>query len=208
MPTRKSSLLRGILIIIISVGLFGFRSSDEPPLGENQYTNLIGWVQITIHAAAGSGGGNSASYYEWFPVDVTLLISREPNSSTWIVQGKSAYTLLHSYGIFAEGEGSFQAFVPVSWVINAILYPDCTLEFVIIVVNYPGKSLACAPIVGCIEDSVPADIFLGPILKMAGNDNIVQADFHSINSTSGTFTIIKESMSAGGDCLYLSPSLP
>ena len=98
--------------------------------------------------------------------------------------------------------------VPVSWYINAILYPDCSLEFVIIVFNHPGKSLGCAPLVGCIEDTVPPDSFNGPILRMAGNESIVQADFQGINSTSGTFIITKEFMAAGDDCIYLSPSLP
>lgn len=208
MPTRKSSLLRAILIIIISVGLLGFRNSAEPPPSENQSTNFVGWVEITIQAGAASGAGNSFSYYEWFPAKATMMISRDPNSSLYIVHGGSAHTLLLSYAIFAGGEGSIQMTVPVSWYINGILYPDCSLDLIIIVFNLPGKSIGCAPIVGCIEDTVPPDSFNGPMIRMAPNESFVRADFQSINSTSGTFIITKDFMAAGDDCIYLAPGLP
>ena len=208
MPSRRKNLLRGILIIFISIGLLGFRSSAESPPNENRYSRISGWVDVTIYAMSIWSDGINTSTTIWYPASTTLLITQGPSSSSYKVQGGSAFTSVNSRSSIAGGEITAKINFPLIWFIDAILYPDCSLDLIFRGVNYPGVSVGCAPApVGCIKDSTPGEYIHGPIVNMPANENIVEIDIVGSNNTVATYTIIKGSLSAG-KCLYLSPALP
>lgn len=208
MSSQRKNFLRGILIIFISIGLLGFKNSTDPPPNENQYPNPVGLVDVTIYATSFWSSGTYTSFTVWNPASASLLITQEPNSSSYKIQSGSAFTSVISRTIVAGGEISAKIDHPMIWFINAILYPDCSVDFIFRGVNFPGVSVGCAPApVGCIKESTPGKYVYGPIVRMPGNENIVEVDLFGANNTSTTYTIIKEFMSAG-KCLYLSPTPP
>ena len=199
MMKRKRSLLWIILIVFTSIGLFGFSNSPDPIL-QDENPNDAGWIEVTIYAEAIVYDGNIAGDMVWFPTKALLPITHEGSSMYWRVHGDNAFTALKSWGTAGGGVLTWDIFQPVMWIVNGILYPDCSVEFFLDVVEYPGIGTACAPVVGCIAEPIPAETYPGPILTVPYGETMAEISWNEIPNTTGEFVIFIESMTAGGAC--------
>jgi len=200
MTKRKRSLLWVILIILISIGSFGFSKAPDPTL-QDEFPNDDGWIEVTIYAEALMFDGFNAGEFFWLPAQALLPITNEAGSPYWRVHGDDAYTVYKSEGTFGGGIGTWDIILPVMWSVNAYLHPDCSVDFFLDVVTYPGVGIACAPIVGCITEPTPAETFPGPIFNLDTNETTMAViSWNEIPNTTGEITLFVESMTAGGAC--------
>jgi len=199
MMKRKRSLLWIILIVFTSIGLFGFSNSPDPIL-QDENPNDDGWIEVTIFAEAHMYDGSNAGYVVWYPTQALLPITHEGTSGHWRVHADDAYTVMKTEGTWGGGIGTWDIIQPVMWVVNGILYPDCSVEFFLDVVTYPGVGISCAPFVGCIAEPLPAETYPGPILTVPYGETMAEASWNEIANTTGEFVIFIENMTAGEAC--------
>jgi len=200
MTKQKRSLLWIILIIFASLGSFGFSGSSHPALHQGNIGQPVGWIEITVAADALMYDGANSAEMSWYPVKGMTRVYKVLTSGTWEPEIITLYTVLKSDGVFGGGMGSLEMFWPVKLDIISFLYEDCSMDFFIDIVNYPGMSVACAPIVGCFPDTLPGQSYEGPIINMPAGETMARVSWNPIPNTTGEFWIFINSLSAGDKC--------
>lgn len=170
MPSRNRNILLKILIVIISLSMFGFQdlpaNTDPKPAGDDGPLSN-GFVEVILYGQASGGSGASFINFTWHPVQVLLPISGYDTQSRGQFQGQ-AFTF--AQGNARQGPITQQAGWPVLWNIKGTvtLPPECLIEMTIDETWYPGWDIACEPtgIVGCIYEAWPAGYFPGAKFKI------------------------------------------
>jgi hypothetical protein len=170
MPTVKRNILLKILIILISITLFGFQNVPvdvDPGLVEANGSWSPGYVELLIYGQGGSGSGASSANFVWHPVNVFLPITGFDSRGNGMFQG-GAYT--GARGNYRQGPIVGFTGWPVYWKIqgHVTLPPDCAIEMKIDETWYPGHSITCEPtgIVGCISEKWEPDFHPGVMFKI------------------------------------------
>ncbi len=164
MSTRKRNILLNILIILISLSLFGFQdvpdNVDPGPTMDQPVPQ--GYVELLVY-----GEASAIAEIIWDPVHFFLPITSIDSRGRSAFQGQ-AFTYAHGYGNL--GPVTIQVGFPVEWIIrgHVNLPPDCSIEMTIDETWFPGQTKTCEPtgVVGCLEDKWPPGFFPGVEFKI------------------------------------------
>ena len=203
MPTGKRNLLLKILIVLISITLFGFQNMPDTRNNKLDYVNgpiLAGWVDVIIYAQYSWNAGTSFYNVLEGPVEVFLPITNFDSQGRAILRGQ-ADTLGRTNSTISGVIFQMAAW-PVHWNIKGTLSPppECALDLVIDETWFPGFNIACEStgIVGCVSEKWPS--MYNPGLEI--NIPFSRAYGDSKPSLDGRFlTVIVDHLSLGGEDL-------
>ena len=130
MPTLNRNILLKILIILISITLFGFQNVPvdvDSGLVEANGSWSPGYVELLIYGQAGSGSGASFATFTWHPVEVFLPITHFDARGNGVFQGGS---FTYARANYRQGPAVGFAGWPVYWKIqgHVTLPPECAIE--------------------------------------------------------------------------------
>ena len=199
MTKRKKSLIWVILIVFISIGSFGFSNFPDPILQDENTNDIDGWIDIFISASlfyhgVGFNAGTYAGDLTWLSAQAMLPITIQPGNDLWRVHGTTAYSSATNVGYITgeTGTATHYNFHPVHWSVKAVLYPDCSVGIDLLVMNYPGVGIGCSPF-GCVSDSIPAEFFIGPKVKIPPGQNLTVIPWE-VGGNKGSLTILIRSL--------------
>lgn len=159
MPTVKRNIFLKILLIVISIVLFGFQNrpiDGDPELAETNGPISIGYVELLVYGQASDPPMN----YSWKPVQLFLPLTVGQNGGEF--QGDA---MTYAEGYTRLGPIVQFAGWPVNWNIRGHVTPppDCALKITIDETWFNGYNTACEPtgMIGCITEAWPADFFPG-----------------------------------------------
>jgi hypothetical protein len=165
MPTRKRNFLLKILIILISITLFGFQNvpnNVDPGAANGNEPGPYGYIEVLLYSHASAGSGASSVSFTWHPVRVFLPIIGYDSRGHGIFGG-GAFTYAQGNG--RAGPASTLSGFPVYWHIQGSVAPprDCTIKLSVEETWFPGHNIGCEPtgVVGCITDTWLPDFIPG-----------------------------------------------
>ena len=161
MPIRKRNILLKILIVLISITMFGFQNGPKnvyPGDAKDNDPGSFGFIDVLLYSHASMGSGASSATFTWHPVRVYLPIIGYDSHGSGIFGG-GAFT--YARGNARWGPTTALAGWPVYWHIQGTVSapPECTIKLSVDETWFPGFNIGCEPlgIVGCISESWPPD---------------------------------------------------
>jgi hypothetical protein len=205
MQNKVPASIRVIILAVISLGLFGFQHGPE--YGQEEINNLQGWIEFSISGSAFADDGLNTFYVVWHYERDYLPIALLPDTGHMIVLSKDLYSVMEEQGTHAEGLGTTTMMVPIQWEISGILYQDCSVEFFINEIWFPGTLVACISGFGCSLETVDPEYFThagSMTIPYEQGSGSIPWDTNK-NIVSGDLTIIIHSMTVGdeNDCSYI-----
>jgi len=205
MPTMNRNILLKILIVLISITMFGFQDIPDVKsykLDMDQEPILEGWVEIIVYAKYSWNAGTHFYNILEGPVQVFLPITSFDSRGRAKLSGQA--DTLGRTNASLSGVISQMGMWPVHWNFEGTLSPppDCTLELAIDETWFPGINIACEPtgVVGCISEMWKPNYFPGVPVKIPFN----QAYGESKPGLDGRFlTVIVYHLSLGNPEEYI-----